>query len=144
MDPLTNTAEGELEEEAVDLLRLLIEQVVDYAIFVLDKDGNVASWNPGAQRIKGYAAAEIIGQPYAIFFTSEDRAAGKPGRIMAYVRAHNRFEEEGWRVRKDGSQFWASVVVTALHDRRGAIRGFAKITRDLTARRQAEEAARAR
>ena len=132
----------EEEEEAVDLLRLLIEQVVDYAIFVVDKNGNIASWNPGAERIKGYAADEIIGKPYSVFFTDEDRAAGKPNTILSHARTDGRYQEEGWRVRKDGSCFWASVVVTALHDRRGAFRGFAKITRDLTERRQAEEAAR--
>ena len=131
-----------VEEEAVDLLGLLIEQVVDYAIFVIDSQGRIASWNPGAERIKGYSADEIIGKPYAVFFTDEDRAAGKPNTILSFVRTHGRFEEEGWRVRKDGSCFWASVVITALRDRRGSFRGFAKITRDLTERRQAEESAR--
>lgn len=130
------------DAEAVDLLGLLIEQVVDYAIFVIDKDGFIASWNAGAERIKGYAAAEIIHKPYAVFFTEEDRDAGRPNAILSYARAHGRFEEEGWRVRKDGSRFWASIVVTALRDRSGTFRGFAKITRDLTERRQAEEAAR--
>src|SRR5436190_2475414 len=137
-----NIGNREVDDEAVDLLDLLIEQIVDYAIFVLDKDGNIASWNPGAERIKGYAAHEIIGQPYAAFFTEEDRKAGKPDAILAHVRAHGRFQEEGLRVRKDGQRFWASVVVTALHDRRGELRGFAKITRDLRERRQAEESAR--
>ena len=129
-------------DEAVDLLALLIEQTVDYAIFVLDRDGLIASWNPGAQRIKGYGSAEIIGKPYGIFFTSEDRSAGKPNTILNHVRTHGRYQEEGWRVRKDGTRFWASVVVTALRDRRGELRGFAKITRDLTDRRQAEETGR--
>lgn len=129
-------------DEVVDLLALLIEQVVDYAIFVLDRDGRIASWNPGAQRIKGYTGEEIIGQPYAIFFTEDDRLRGKPGAILSDVRAHGRFQEEGWRIRKDGSRFWASVVVTALRDRHGELRGFAKITRDLTEPRQAEETAR--
>jgi PAS domain S-box-containing protein len=132
----------EVDEEAVDLLTLLIEQVVDYAIFVVDKNGNIASWNPGAERIKGYAPDEIIGRPYSVFFTEEDRAAGKPDRILSHARTYGRYQEEGWRLRKDGSCFWASVVVTALHDRFGAFRGFAKITRDLTERRQAEDAAR--
>src|SRR6185295_1615861 len=142
MGALEHARNREVEEEAVDLLALLVAQVVDYAIFVLDKDGCVASWNPGAQRIKGYATSEIIGKPYAVFFTEEDRASGKPNKILSHVQAHDRYEEEGWRVRKDGTRFWASVVVTGLHDRRGAFRGFAKITRDLTDRRQAEEAAR--
>ena len=130
------------ERKRQSICWLLIEQVVDYAIFVIDKDGCIASWNQGAQRIKGYAAEEIIGQPYAVFFTEEDRAAGKPNTILSFVRTHDRFQEEGWRVRKDGSRFWASVVVTALRDHCGAFRGFAKITRDLTERRQAEAAAR--
>jgi len=141
----TRTRNREVEgeaEEAIDLLDLLIEQVVDYAIFVLDERGHIASWNPGAERIKGYTAPEIIGKPYAAFFTEEDRRAGKPEQILAHVRAHGRFEEEGWRVRKNGDRFWASVVVTALHDRQGGLRGFAKITRDLTQRQQAEDAAR--
>jgi len=133
---------GSSDGGAVDLFALLIEQVVDYAIFVLDRDGRIASWNPGAQRIKGYASSEIIGQPYAIFFTEEDRAARKPDTILSHVRQHGRFQEEGWRVRQDGTRFWASVVVTALRDRRGELQGFAKITRDLTERRQAEETAR--
>jgi len=142
MGALEHARDGEVDEEAVDLLELLLAQVVDYAIFVLDKNGCIASWNPGAQRIEGYAADEIIGKPYSVFFTEEERAAGKPNEILAHVRAHGRYEEEGWRVRKDGTRFWASAIVTALHDRRGALRGFAKITRDLTDRRQAEEAAR--
>jgi PAS domain S-box-containing protein len=125
-----------------ELLELLIEQVVDYAIFVIDRDGKIASWNPGAQRIKGYTRDEIVGQSYGMFFTDEDRAAGKPNRILSEVRERGRFEEEGWRVRKDGSRFWASVVVTALRDESGELRGFAKITRDLTERRRADEEAR--
>ncbi|HVZ74982.1 MAG TPA: PAS domain S-box protein [Polyangia bacterium] len=128
--------------EVPDLLDLLIEQVVDYAIFVLDRNGNIASWNAGAQRIKGYTPIEIIGQPYALFFTDEDRAAGKPAHILASARAHGRYHEEGWRRRKDGTRFWASVVMTALRDESGAVRGYAKITRDLTERRRAEEEAR--
>jgi PAS domain S-box-containing protein len=128
--------------DAAGLLDLLLEQVVDYAIFVIDHAGNIASWNSGAQRIKGYTPQEIIGQPYARFFTEEDKRAGKPDEILSRVRAHGRFEEEGWRVRKDGSRFWASVVVTALRDAAGELKGFAKITRDLTERRQADEEAR--
>lgn len=130
------------DEEAVDLMELLVEQIIDYAIFVIDKDGKIASWNPGAQRIKGYTAEEIIGQPYAVFFSDEDVANRKPAAILSHARKFGRFQEEGWRCRKDGTRFWASVVVTALRDGRGEFRGFAKITRDLTERRQAEEAAR--
>lgn len=127
---------------APDLLDLLMEQVVDYAIFVLDRDGNIASWNAGAQRIKGYAPSEIIGQPYAVFFTEADRAAGKPGDILARARREGRYQEEGWRVRQDGERFWASIVVTALRDASGELQGFAKITRDLTEQRRADEASR--
>jgi PAS domain S-box-containing protein len=128
--------------EAADLLDLLIEQVVDYAIFVLDPAGNVASWNAGAERIKGYPPHEIIGKPYALFFTETDRVAGKPHQILTHVRVYGRYQEEGWRVRKDGSRFWASAAVTALRDEAGELQGFAKITRDLTEQRRAEEEAR--
>jgi PAS domain S-box-containing protein len=124
------------------LFALLVEQVVDYAIFVLDPHGMVATWNPGAERVKGYRRDEIIGQPYQIFFPDEDRQAGKPQRVLQTARTTGRYQEEGWRVRKDGTRFWASVVVTALHDRAGELRGFAKITRDLTERRAAEDEAR--
>ena len=128
--------------EAVDLLDLLIEQVVDYAIFALDRHGNIASWNAGAERIKGYAPHEIIGKPYAMFFTEADQRAGKPNDILTKARTQGRYQEEGWRVRKDGSTFWASVVMTALRDDAGEFKGFAKITRDLTERRRADEEAR--
>jgi PAS domain S-box-containing protein len=130
-----------VHEASPDLLDLLIEQVVDYAIYVLDADGRIASWNAGAQRIKGYTPAEIIGQPYAVFFTEDDRRADKPGQILANARRHGRYQEEGWRVRKDGQRFLASVVVTALKDDSGELKGFAKITRDLTEQRRAEAAA---
>jgi PAS domain S-box-containing protein len=146
MNPMTSRAadptQSPLVDEAGDLLDLLIEQVVDYAIFALDVKGNVASWNLGAQRIKGYAPVEIIGRPYELFFSEEDRAAEKPRLILAHARAHGRYYEEAWRVRKDGSRFWASICVTALHDAGGRLRGFAKITRDLSERRRAEEEAR--
>jgi len=122
-----------------DDCRLLVESVADYAIFMLDADGYVATWNLGAFRIKGYRAEEIVGQHFSKFFTSEDLDAGKPERELAMAKEHGRFEDEGWRVRKDGSRFWANVVITALHDETGKLRGFAKVTRDLTARRAAEE-----
>jgi PAS domain S-box-containing protein len=128
--------------DASHLLDLLIEQVVDYAIYVIDPGGRIASWNEGAKRIKGYAPEEIVGQPYAVFFTEEDRRAGKPQEILTYARTHGRYYAEGWRVRKDGTRFWASVVLTALRDEAGELRGFAKITRDLTERVRAEEQAR--
>jgi PAS domain S-box-containing protein len=121
---------------------LLVDQIVDYAIFLLAADGQVMTWNPGAERIKGYTAQEIIGKPYATFFTDEDRRSGKPARILAQAKAEGRFQEEGWRVRKNGTRFWASVLMTALHEEDGSLAGFAKITRDLTDRLVAEENAR--
>jgi PAS domain S-box-containing protein len=125
--------------EDAGLFRLLVERVVDYAIFLLTPDGHVASWNAGAQRLKGYRADEIIGQSFERFYTPEDYAAGRPGRLLATARRDGRVEDEGWRVRKDGSRFWANVVITALADDEGRLVGFAKVTRDLTERRRAEE-----
>ena len=121
---------------------LLVEQVIDYAIFLLTPAGMVATWNPGAERIKGFTREEIVGRPYETFFTEEDRRAGKPERILAHARSQGRYQEDGWRVRRDGTRFWASVVITALRDQRGELTGFAKITRDLTERLEAEETAR--
>jgi PAS domain S-box-containing protein len=119
--------------------RLLVEQVADYAIFLLDSDGQVATWNAGAERIKGYTAQEIIGRPYATFFTEEDRDTCKPERLIEQARELGKVEDEGWRVRKDGSRFWADAVLTAVHDAEGHLRGFAKVTCDLTQRKQMEE-----
>jgi PAS domain S-box-containing protein len=118
--------------------RLLVESVVDYAIFILDPDGRVASWNAGAERIKGYTAEEILGRHFSIFYPPEVVARGWPERELEGARAEGRFEDEGWRVRKDGSRFWANVVITALYDRQGDLRGFAKVTRDLSARKRIE------
>ncbi len=120
--------------------RLLVEAVVDYAIYALDPNGVVVIWNTGARRIKGYEASEIIGQHFSRFYTEEDRAAGRPQRALAEARAAGRFEAEGWRIRKDGSRFWASVVIDAIHDDDGTLIGFAKVTRDLTERRAVEQA----
>ncbi len=117
----------------------LVDAVVDYAIYLLDDSGHVTSWNSGARRLKGYRDEEVLGQHFSIFYTAEDRAADKPRRVLETVRREGRYEEEGWRVRKDGSRFWANVVITALRDQQGAVTGFAKVTRDLTARRDAEE-----
>jgi PAS domain S-box-containing protein len=133
---------AQLYEQALrseEHLRLLVERVQDYAIFLIDADGRIASWNAGARRIKGYTAEEIIGRPYATFFTAEDRAAGRPERLLRRARADGRVEDEGWRVRKDGTRFWADAVLTALYDAEGRLRGYAKVTRDLTERRRAEE-----
>ncbi|MEA2700971.1 MAG: hypothetical protein QOI66_5242 [Myxococcales bacterium] len=137
---LPNTATE--STEARSLFDLLVEQVVDYAIYVVDPAGLITTWNSGAERIKGYRPQEIIGQPYACFFTDADRLAGRPQKILAQARAEGRYQEEGWRVRKDGTTFWASVVVTALFDQRRILQGYAKITRDLTERRKGEDDAR--
>ena len=119
--------------------RLLVESVRDYAIFMLDTDGIVRSWNAGAQAIKGYTADEIIGRHFSVFYTPQDREAGKPERGLRTAIAKGRVEDEGWRVRKDGSVFWADVVITAVRDRSGELIGFAKVTRDMTERRRFEE-----
>ena len=119
--------------------RLLIESVKDYAIFMLDPDGRVATWNVGAERIKGYRAEEIIGRHFSTFYPPEDVAGGKCERELVAAVAEGRFEDEGWRVRKDGTRFWANVVITPLRDPSGNVLGFAKVTRDLTERVRAED-----
>jgi PAS domain S-box-containing protein len=133
------------EKRAIDELSkseerfgLLVSTVIDYAIFMLDPTGRVVSWNEGAQRIKGYSADEIIGQHFAVFYPPEDVAKGKPAWMLDKAVREGRYEDEGWRVRKDGTRFVASVVLTALRDRTGILRGFAKVTRDITERRKAE------
>ena len=119
--------------------RLLVQSVTDYAIFLLDSGGRVISWNDGAERIKGYSAGEIVGRPIALFYPPEDRDAGKPEQGLRCAEREGRFRTEGWRVRKDGSRFWADVAITALRDARGGLRGFAKVTRDMTARHRERE-----
>ena len=120
----------------------MVEGAKDYAIFLLDPQGHVASWNPGAERIKGYKADEIIGQHFSTFYPQEAIDRGWPAHELKVAAAEGRFEDEGWRVRKDGSQFWANVVITALHDEPASCVGFSKITRDLTERKKSEENAR--
>jgi PAS domain S-box-containing protein len=124
--------------EANDVFRRLIESVADYAIFVLDPEGYIASWNVGAERLKGYKPDEIIGKHFSIFFTPEDLKANKPARELEVAASAGHFEDESWRVRKDGSRFWANVILTRLNDDEGNLIGFGKVTRDLTERRQAE------
>jgi PAS domain S-box-containing protein len=116
--------------------RLFVESVVDYAIFTLDKQGYITSWNKGAQRAKGYTPDEILGQHFSVFYTPEDRARKHPEYELAYAIKHGRYEEEGWRVRKDGTLFWANVVITAVFDENGTHVGFGKVTRDLSERRE--------
>src|SRR5436190_86949 len=129
---------GQSEER----FRLLVEGVKDYAIFMLDPQGRVTTWNAGAESIKGYTAQEIIGQHFSRFYPPEQVERGWPDEELRRATAEGRFEDEGWRVRKDGTTFWANVVITALRDDSGSLRGFVKVTRDLTERRQAEEQAR--
>jgi PAS domain S-box-containing protein len=119
--------------------RLMIEGVKDYAIFMLDPRGNVESWNAGAERIKGYKAEEIIGKHFSTFYPEEDLRWDKPGYELKVAAEVGRFEDEGWRLRKDGTRFWANVIITAIRDKDGTLRGFGKVTRDLTERKAAEE-----
>ncbi len=122
-----------------DSFRLLVDQVNDYAIFMLDPSGVVRTWNAGAQRIKGYKPQEIIGQHFSIFYSQHDRDTRRPDRELELALREGRYEEEGWRFRKDGTRFWANVVITPVRDQSGTLRGFAKVTRDLTERRRADE-----
>lgn len=124
--------------------RLLVESVQDYAIFLLDPKGNVATWNNGARRIKGYAADEIIGHHFSMFYPLEDIAAGKPQWELEAAAQTGRVEDEGWRIRKDATRFWANVVITALRDKGGELIGYAKVTRDLTDRLRLAELQHAR
>ena len=134
---------GRKPEEALlqseERFRLLVESVTEYAIFELDTEGRILTWNQGAQRIKGYRPEEIIGQHFSIFYTPEDARAGRPQRGLEEAAARGRYKDEGWRVRKDGSRFWAEVVIAPVRDAAGNLLGFAKVTRDLTERKQQEE-----
>ena len=126
--------------ELGDQLALLVSSVVDYAIFMLDPTGRIVTWNDGAERIKGYTADEIIGRHFSVFYPAADAEIRKPDWELEVAKRDGRYEEEGWRIRKDGSRFWANVVITALRDETGRLRGFGKVTRDLTERRMREEA----
>jgi len=129
--------------QSEERFRLLVESVQDYAIFALDPDGYIVSWNVGAERIKGYQPKDILGQHFSRFYQPKEIEQGKPERELQIAATEGRFEEEGWRVRKDGSLFWANVVITALRDETGKLRGFAKVTRDFTERQRVQEALRA-
>jgi PAS domain S-box-containing protein len=143
---LTNALATQTEKkvEAERIFRLLVDSVKDYAIFMLDVNGEVATWNRGARALKGYEAHEIIGKHFSKFYPRAEVEAGKCERELEEAKLTGRFEDEGWRVRKDGSRFWANVVITAVHDTDGELIGFAKVTRDLTQRKRSEEEARAR
>jgi len=135
-DRSENRRQDEMLRMSEERFRLLVEGVKDYAIFMLDPGGHIVSWNLGAQKNKGYEASEIIGQHFSRFYPPEVAASGWPEQELRNALRDGRFEDEGWRIRKDGSRFWASVVITALHDATGRHRGFAKVTRDLTERRR--------
>jgi len=137
-DGLVRRLKPETRPQDDDQYRILVDAVIDYAIYKLDPQGRVSSWNSGARRLKGYEASEIIGQHFSRFYTDEDRAEGLPQRGLASAEREGRFENEGWRVRKDGTRFWASVVIDAIRDDSGALLGFAKVTRDMTERRNAQ------
>jgi PAS domain S-box-containing protein len=142
---LNTTLEERIAEEvtqrgkAEERFRLLVQSVTDYAIYMLDPEGRVSSWNPGAERFKGYAASEIIGEHFSRFYTEEDKQAGIPRIALETAVREGRFEAEGWRVRKDGSRFWASVIIDPIRTEEGRLIGFAKVTRDLTEKRETEE-----
>ena len=136
-----HTAEMKTSSSALpEEFRLLVESVRDYAIFMLDPDGYIVTWNAGAERIKGYKASEIIGKHFSVFYPESDRKAGKPERLLAQARRDGRIEDEGWRVRKNGARFVADVVITVLRGPDGEVKGYAKVTRDVTERKLTEEA----
>ncbi|HEY2379636.1 MAG TPA: ATP-binding protein [Terriglobia bacterium] len=138
-------SEDKLPVESLDAesYRLLVSEVRDYAIFMLDPNGFILSWNEGAKRLKGWTDGEIIGRHFSAFYSEEDKRSRKPERELEIALKEGRVEDEGWRLRKDGTRFWANVVITAVYDNEGAHRGFAKVTRDLTERKRTEESARA-
>src|SRR5579862_4166339 len=145
--PLNQSLEDqhdEAEEDPAPLTdearyRLLVDSITDYAIYMLDADGYVTSWNPGARRFKGYESSEIIGQHFSRFYTDADRARGVPELALKAAREEGRFEGEGWRIRKDGARIWVNVVIDPILDPEGRLIGFAKVIRDLTERKNAED-----
>nr|WP_284504524.1 MULTISPECIES: PAS domain S-box protein [unclassified Caballeronia] len=138
MDHIQSTRDGTGDTE--ELFRILVQGVTDYAIFMLSPAGVVTSWNVGAERIKGYSQSEIVGEHFSRFYTDEDKVAGVPAQMLAAAAKTGRAEREGWRLRKDGSRFWAHVVIDAIRDTDGVLIGFAKVTRDNTERKEAAAA----
>ena len=134
---------GSLGRDDRELVQRFIDGVIDYAIFALDPDGVVSTWNAGAERLAGYTADEIIGRHFSAFYPEEDLAQGRPDRELAITVADGEFEDEGWRVRKDGSRYWASVVTTTIRGPAGRLLGFGQVVRDLTERKRGEDALRA-
>ena len=132
-------ADERAKRQGAEEFKILVDGVKDYAIFMLDGNGRVTTWNSGAERLKGYKADEIIGKDFSVFYTEEERQAGHPKRLLETALRDGRYEEENWRVRKDGTRFWASVIITAIRNESGTLIGFAKVTRDLSERRLAEE-----
>src|SRR5882672_11296917 len=130
--PVSGAALPESAPQSTGMLQLLVNQLDDYAIIFLDTEGHVRTWSRAGERIKGWTAEEIVGQHFSRFYTPEDIAKGKTEMELKAAAERGRFEDEGWRVRKDGSRFWANVVITALRDESGELVGFAKVTRDLT------------
>jgi PAS domain S-box-containing protein len=130
--------EEEVLRQSEERYRLLVEQVRDYGIFMLDEKGRIISWNEGARRMKGYEPTEILGKYFSIFYPEEDKLNDRPAQELKVAREQGKYEEEGWRVRKDGTVFWASVVITAIFNSKGIFLGYAKVTRDLTERKEAE------
>ena len=126
--------------ESEERFRMLVQGVEDYAIIMLDPEGHITSWNTGAELVQGYGASEIIGRHFSCFYLAEDVKRGKPEKALELAKAEGRFQEEGWRVRKDGTPLWANAVITTLRDPQGELRGFALVTRDVTERKQAQEA----
>ena len=137
--PKMDARVSSMPAEPIDLYRLLVNSIRDYAIFVLDPEGNVVTWNPGAQVMKGYTQEEIVGHHFSKFYLPEAVQSGWPARELLLAQRDGRFADEGWRVRKDGTVFWASVIITALRSADGELTGFAKITQDMTERRRTEE-----
>lgn len=126
-------------EVGMDMLQVLVDNIREYAIIMLDPKGLVTTWSPTAERLKGYSASEIVGKHFSVFYVREDAEGGKAERELEIAAREGRFEYEGWRVRKDGSKFWANVVLTALRDSQGRLRGFGKVTRDMSERKTMEE-----